>query len=125
MKYLKFLLPMGILLVLVLFLVMQLVRWLMVEMVLWRSPFARRERLLITAAGLRGAVPIALAIEAAASGTGTCIINADGYCWCGQKWDGTKMSFPKVQQAPSAQSNVTGSDTLAERGTLSSPETPT
>lgn len=53
--------------VLVLFLVMQLVRWLMVEMVLWRSPFARRERLLITAAGLRGAVPIALAIEAAAS----------------------------------------------------------
>ena len=27
-------------------------------------------------------------------GTGTCIINADGYCWCGQKWDGTKMCFP-------------------------------
>lgn len=53
--------------VLVLFLVMQLVRWLMVEIVLLRAPFARRERLLITAAGLRGAVPIALAIEAAAS----------------------------------------------------------
>lgn len=52
---------------LVLFLVMQLVRWLMVETVLVRSAFARSERLLITAAGLRGAVPIALAIEAAAS----------------------------------------------------------
>lgn len=28
-------------------------------------------------------------------GTGTCIINAEGYCWCGQKWDGTKMCFPE------------------------------
>lgn len=27
-------------------------------------------------------------------GTGTCIINAQGYCWCGQKWDGEKMCFP-------------------------------
>ncbi len=27
-------------------------------------------------------------------GTGTCIINAEGYCWCGQKWDGEKMCFP-------------------------------
>ena len=28
-------------------------------------------------------------------GTGTCIINADGFCWCGQRWDGTKMCFPE------------------------------
>ena len=28
-------------------------------------------------------------------GTGTCIINAEGYFWCGQKWDGTKMCFPE------------------------------
>lgn len=28
-------------------------------------------------------------------GTGTCIINADGVCWCGQHWDGEKMSFPR------------------------------
>jgi hypothetical protein len=27
-------------------------------------------------------------------GTGTCIINAEGLCWCGQKWDGEKMCFP-------------------------------
>ena len=28
-------------------------------------------------------------------GSGTCIINAEGFCWCGQKWDGTKMCFPE------------------------------
>ena len=27
-------------------------------------------------------------------GTGTCIINNEGYCWCGQKWDGKEMRFP-------------------------------
>ena len=31
-------------------------------------------------------------------GTGTCIINADGECWCGQKWDGEKMCFPKLDE---------------------------
>ncbi|MDI9233435.1 hypothetical protein [Limnohabitans lacus] len=30
-------------------------------------------------------------------GTGTCIINPDGYCWCGQRWDGEKMCFPDPQ----------------------------
>ncbi len=29
-------------------------------------------------------------------GTGTCIISADGVCWCGQQWDGEKMCFPKL-----------------------------
>ena len=24
-------------------------------------------------------------------GSGTCIINAEGVCWCGQRWDGEKM----------------------------------
>ena len=33
-------------------------------------------------------------------GTGTCIINAEGLCWCGQQWDGQKMCFP-VQRATS------------------------
>ncbi len=28
-------------------------------------------------------------------GTGTCLINEEGFCWCGQKWDGTKMCFPE------------------------------
>jgi CPA1 family monovalent cation:H+ antiporter/cell volume regulation protein A len=40
----------------------------MVELLLMRAGFDRAEKLLITAAGLRGAVPIAVAIQAAASG---------------------------------------------------------
>ena len=24
-------------------------------------------------------------------GSGTCIINAEGICWCGQQWDGDMM----------------------------------
>lgn len=28
-------------------------------------------------------------------GTGTCIINAEGYCWCGQHWNGERMCFPE------------------------------
>jgi hypothetical protein len=32
-------------------------------------------------------------------GTGTCIINEDGLCWCGQKWDGEKMCFPESNDA--------------------------
>ena len=27
-------------------------------------------------------------------GSGTCLINADGLCWCGQRWDGTQMCLP-------------------------------
>jgi hypothetical protein len=32
-------------------------------------------------------------------GTGTCIINEEGLCWCGQKWDGEKMCFPHKNEA--------------------------
>ncbi len=44
-------------------------------------------------------------------GTGTCIINAEGYCWCGQRWDGEKMCFPEPPQAspqPSPPSEAPG-----------------
>lgn len=27
-------------------------------------------------------------------GTGTCLIDAEGRCWCGQRWDGEKMCAP-------------------------------
>jgi hypothetical protein len=27
-------------------------------------------------------------------GTGTCLINAEGFCWCGQQWDGQAMCRP-------------------------------
>ena len=27
-------------------------------------------------------------------GSGTCLINAEGFCWCGQRWEDEKMCFP-------------------------------
>ena len=40
-------------------------------------------------------------------GSGVCIINDAGECWCGQVWDGEKMSAPplmseKIQPTESA-----------------------
>ena len=38
-------------------------------------------------------------------GTGTCIVDAQGRCWCGQQWDGQTMCHPpldKVDAVPSA-----------------------
>ena len=32
-------------------------------------------------------------------GSGTCIINSEGRCWCGQQWDGQKMVHPSRPQA--------------------------
>ncbi len=29
-------------------------------------------------------------------GSGTCIINDEGHCWCGQQWDGQKMCHPAL-----------------------------
>lgn len=43
-------------------------------------------------------------------GTGTCIINAEGLCWCGQRWDGEKMCFtpePAVQPDTFSKSDAT------------------
>lgn len=31
-------------------------------------------------------------------GTGSCILNDEGECWCGQRWDGTKMCFPIIEK---------------------------
>ncbi len=47
-------------------------------------------------------------------GTGTCIINAEGLCWCGQQWDGEKMCF----SAPSGSYN---SLDLVQQTVLSQP----
>ena len=27
-------------------------------------------------------------------GSGTCIIDTEGRCWCGQQWNGVKMAAP-------------------------------
>ena len=31
-------------------------------------------------------------------GSGTCIIDIDGHCWCGQRWDGQKMCHAPLLQ---------------------------
>lgn len=33
-------------------------------------------------------------------GSGTCIINEEGVCWCGQRWDGEKMCFDVLAPTP-------------------------
>jgi hypothetical protein len=33
-------------------------------------------------------------------GSGTCIIDGEGRCWCGQQWDGEKMR-PPASRSPS------------------------
>ena len=52
---------------LVLLLVLLLVRWLVVELLLLRSGFSRADCQFTALAGLRGAVPVAIALQAAAS----------------------------------------------------------
>ena len=43
------------------------------------------------------------------SGSGTCIIDTQGHCWCGQRWDGQKMG-----PAPLAQAHRSGGADLAQ-----------
>jgi hypothetical protein len=40
-------------------------------------------------------------------GSGTCIIDADGRCWCGQQWDGEKMAAPPLQPRGTPGAQVT------------------
>ena len=35
-------------------------------------------------------------------GTGTCIIDAAGRCWCGQQWNGERMCLPESGTADAA-----------------------
>ena len=46
-------------------------------------------------------------------GSGVCIINAAGECWCGQVWDGEKMSAP-----PLMSQNTESSDSSSEKQDL-------
>ena len=41
-------------------------------------------------------------------GSGVCIINEAGECWCGQRWDGTKMSFVPLNNAPATEPGPDG-----------------
>lgn len=40
-------------------------------------------------------------IDPRCCGSGTCIVNAEGRCWCGQQWNGTEMCAPALAPAPS------------------------
>jgi hypothetical protein len=44
-------------------------------------------------------------------GTGTCLIDAQGRCWCGQQWDGETMCAPHAVANTAAVS--TDADALA------------
>ena len=39
-------------------------------------------------------------------GSGTCIIDTEGRCWCGQQWDGEKMCHPALASPPEATAPV-------------------
>ncbi len=35
-------------------------------------------------------------------GSGTCIIDSEGRCWCGQIWNGEEMCRPAPRSGPAA-----------------------
>ena len=43
-------------------------------------------------------------------GTGTCLINAEDLCWCGQRWDGEKMCSPQAFAEEKAATPEAGAD---------------
>lgn len=49
-------------------------------------------------------------------GSGTCIIDAEGRCWCGQQWDGHKMCMPPLMSQEAAASATAQSDAAARGG---------
>ncbi len=49
------------------------------------------------------------ALDKRCCGSGVCIINDSGECWCGQVWDGEKMSAPPLMPS-NTQSTDSGSD---------------
>jgi hypothetical protein len=50
-------------------------------------------------------------------GTGTCIINAQGLCWCGQQWDGEKMCRPALASGPHSALQETTATAPQDNGT--------
>lgn len=58
-------------------------------------------------------------------GTGTCIINAEGYCWCGQRWDGSRMCFPLPSDQPASGQPSPGESPAERLRESSNPDTAT
>jgi hypothetical protein len=46
-------------------------------------------------------------------GSGTCIIDTEGRCWCGQQWNGHEMCAPALEPVPAARPDP--ADSSAER----------
>lgn len=36
-------------------------------------------------------------------GSGTCMINAEGICWCGQHWEDQKMAYKPLAKSDGAE----------------------
>jgi hypothetical protein len=47
-------------------------------------------------------------------GTGVCIINDQGQCWCGQTWDGNKMVAPQLKPLYDSSKTQTPTDNSSE-----------
>jgi hypothetical protein len=55
-------------------------------------------------------------------GTGTCIIDAAGRCWCGQQWNGERMCMPPLDSAPA--SAVTSASATTLNDAIQAPDAP-
>jgi hypothetical protein len=54
-------------------------------------------------------------------GSGTCIIDSDGRCWCGEQWDGQKMCYAPLFQAESPERAVAKQSPCPPTGSKSCP----
>ncbi len=51
-------------------------------------------------------------------GSGTCIIDNEGRCWCGQQWDGHQMCHPPLVQAQAQASAPAGAAGAAAKAAV-------
>jgi hypothetical protein len=57
-------------------------------------------------------------------GSGTCIIDTEGRCWCGQQWDGQKMGHAPLAPAPAASGDPVDEPSGGSAGSGASPMRP-
>ncbi len=55
-------------------------------------------------------------------GSGTCLIDATGRCWCGQQWDGEKMCAPTQHTPDDTPNDTSARKSGRSRATSSSTE---
>ncbi len=49
-------------------------------------------------------------------GSGTCIIDTNGHCWCGQRWDGDQLIGPGAACASPSNANLSETPPEADGG---------